>query len=159
MRVAYPVSLKNGFVDLNTTKEIKCKTEIDEKKLTREGDIILSASMPYNAAYITKETSGLFVPSFCLLIRIKNSLEIDAKFLTAFINSDNFKEQAKELVSKTTTPMLSVSRLKEVQIPVFDIEKQREISLYCENVQKEEIIMKHIIDLEKEKLNVVLGGI
>lgn len=153
-----PKAISGGKIEKEFLYPLQYKTEIDDNRLTQEGDVVLKLSTPYDAAYITKEEEGLLIPSFCLIVRIKDKSKLNPKFLTAFINSDVYGIQIKNMVSGAMTPMLTMGKLKEVVIKEFTIEEQDEIATYYENVCKAESIMKKIVELEKEKINVVLGG-
>ena len=54
-----------------------------KKKFTKEGDVVVKLSTPYNATYVTKENEGLAVPSFCAIIRVKKD-EMDANICLLF---------------------------------------------------------------------------
>lgn len=153
-----PKAVSGGRIDRKSLYSLKCKTEIDDSRLTKEGDVVLKLSTPYDAAYITKQDTDLIIPSFCLIVRIKDKTKLNPRFLTAFINSDVYTTQVKDMVSGAMTPMLTMGKVKEVSIMNLTIEEQDEIATYYENVCKKESIMKKIVELEKEKINAVLGG-
>ena len=59
---------------------------------------------------------------------------------------------------RTQVPMLTIGKVKEVFIKMLPLEEQKQIAEYYENICEKEIVMAQIIELEKEKLNAVLGG-
>ena len=153
-----PKAICAGGIVHENLYSLKYKSEIDESKLTREGDIVVKLSTPYDAAYITKNDEGMLITSFCTIIRIGNDKKINPRFLTAFINSQIYSEQIKKMLSGAGVPMLTMGKLKEVYIGIFSKEEQEEIAVYYENVCKKELLMKRIIELEKGKIDAVLGG-
>lgn len=153
-----PKAICAGRIVHENLYSLKYKSEIDESKLTREGDIVVKLSTPYDAAYITKNDEGMLITSFCTIIRIANDKKFNPRFLTAFINSQIYSEQIKKMLSGAGVPMLTMGKIKEVYIDNFSKEEQEEIAVYYENICKKELIMKRIIELEKEKMDAVLGG-
>lgn len=153
-----PKAISGGKIEKDFLYPLQYKTEIDCNRLTQEGDVVLKLSTPYDAAYITKDDVGLLIPSFCLIVRIKDKSRLNPRFLTAFINSDVYGTQIKNMVSGAMTPMLTMGKIKEVVLQDFTIEEQDEIAMYYENVCKKEIVIKKMVELEKEKINAVLGG-
>lgn len=152
-----PRAISSGKIEREFLYPLKYKVEIDDKKKTQEGDVVLKLSTPYDAAYVTKEEEGLLVPSFCLILRIKDKSKLNPKFLTAFINSEVYAEQVKNMVSGAMTPMLTMGKIKEVAIQKFTIEEQDRIASYYEDICEFERLMKVKIDLQKQKTNAVLG--
>lgn len=153
-----PKAIYAGGIVHENLYGLKYKSEIDESKLTREGDVVIKLSTPYDAAYITKDDEGMLITSFCVIIRVKNQSKINPRFLTAFINSQVYNEQIKKMLSGAGVPMLTMGKLKEVCIGSFSMEEQEEIAVYYENICRKELIMKRIIELEKEKIDTVFGG-
>lgn len=153
-----PKAISCGKIEKEHLYRLEHKTEIDDNKLTQEGDVVLKLSTPYDAAYVTKDDEKLLIPSFCLIIRIKDKTKLNPRFLTAFINSDVYGTQIKNMVSGAMTPMLTMGKIKEVLIKEFTLEEQDEIARFYENICKKESLMKQMVELEKEKINAVLGG-
>lgn len=155
--VVPPKAIAGGRIVHENLYELSIKGKVDEKKITKAGDIVVKLSTPYDAAYITEEDEGLLITSFCIIVRIKNK-NILPQFLTTFFNSDVYLDQVKMLVSGATVPMLTIGKVKEVYINDFTLEEQQQIAIYYHNLCEIERTMKEIIVLEKEKINSVLGG-
>lgn len=154
-----PKAINGGRIEKEFLHSLQYKTEFDCNRLTQEGDVVLKFSTPYDAAYVTKEDEGLLLPSYCLILRIKDKTKLNPRFLTAFINSELYGTQIKRVLSGADAPMLTIGKIKEVEIAEFTIEEQDEIAAFYKNLCEKESIMKQIIELEKEKINSVLGGI
>lgn len=157
VQVIPPKAIKGGKIEHNELYDLEYKTEFDEKKLAKAGDIVVKLSSPYDAAYITKEDEGLLITSFCIIIR-NTSKNIYDKYLAAFMNSEVYLNQAKNMVSGAQVPMLTIGKVKEVFIKMLPLDEQKQVAKYYENLCEKEIVMAQIIELEKEKLNAVLGG-
>lgn len=157
IQVIPPKAIKNGSLIKEELYDISYKTEFDEKKLTREGDIVVKLSTPYDAAYVTKEDEGLLITSFCIIVR-NDGKDVDSEYLAAFFNSDVYLKQAMSMVSGATMPMLTLGKIKEVEINVLTKDEQEQVATYYKAITEKEKIFSNVVRLEKEKLNTVLGG-
>jgi len=157
VQVIPPKAIKGGKILHDELYELEYKSEFDEKKLTKAGDIVVKLSSPYDAAYITEADEGLLITSFCIIIR-NTSKTLLSEYLAAFLNSGVYLDQVMDMVSGATVPMLTMGKIKDVVVKNMEIEEQRQVAEYFHNISLKEEVMAQIIALEKEKLNSVLGG-
>ncbi|MBE5949447.1 MAG: hypothetical protein E7261_10530 [Lachnospiraceae bacterium] len=157
VQVIPPKAIKSGKILHNELYELEYKTEFDEKKLTKAGDIVVKLSSPYDAAYITEADEGLLITSFCIIIRNTSKMLL-SEYLAAFLNSGVYLDQVMDMVSGATVPMLTMGKIKDVVINNMEVEEQKQVAEYFHNISLKEEVMAQIIALEKEKLNSVLGG-
>lgn len=157
VKVMPPKAIKGGKVIQEELYEIGYKTDFDEKKLTKAGDIVVKLSSPYDAVYITENDEGILIPSFCIIVRNTGEILI-SEYLAAFFNSGVYLDQIMDMVSGAAVPMITMGKIKDVYINIFDIEEQKQIAEYFNNISAKEELMAQIISLEKEKLNSVIGG-
>lgn len=136
--------------------------EIDNDKFTRVGDVVIKMSTPYDAAYITTETAGLAIPSFCAIIRTSGR-GIDARYLSAFLNSRYVRDQLTAKVSGGIRPMVKVTDIRSLEIPDISEADMKDIGeafmlsgkkkeALLEMVRTEEQIMNTIV------MNSIIGG-
>ena len=151
IKVLIPKSINKGIVEHSNLGSLNIKSELDSKKLTHEGDIVMKLSTPYDTCLITKEDETLLVPSFCAIIRV-NDVNINKNYLVAFLNSNYCLMQIKTLVSGSMA-MLSTGTMKKINIILPDIEKQNQMALDYHKVIEKEKILKKIIELEYEKID------
>ena len=156
-KILVPKAITNGYIDHDNLAEINIKTELDEKKLTKAGDIVLKLSQPYDASFIRKEDENLLVTSFCLILR-GISDEVNALYLLSVLNSSIYKEQALSLTSGATVPILTKGKVEKIDIDIVELEKQNEIVRFSEEISKKEKLFIKIIKLEKMKLENLLRG-
>ena len=71
VNVLAPKAISDGIIVKENLGELQICKKIDEEKFTKEGDVVVKLSTPYDATYVTKENEGLAVPSFCAIIRVK----------------------------------------------------------------------------------------
>lgn len=157
VKVIPPKAIKAGRIEQEELYDLNYKTEFDEKKLTKAGDIVVKLSSPYDAAYVTKEDEGLLITSFCIIIRNTGG-DVSSEFLAAFCNSGVYLRQVMNMVSGASVPMLTIGKVNEVKVNLFNREEQEQIAQYYKNLCEKEEVMEKIISLEKEKLDTVLGG-
>lgn len=152
-----PKAIKGGKIEHTELYELECKSDFDEKKLTKAGDIVVKLSSPYDAAYISEEDEGLLITSFCIIIR-NDGKNIKSDYLVAFCNSGIYLKQVMSMVSGATVPMLTIGKVKEARINVLPLEEQEQVAQCYRNICEKENVMQQIINLERERLDVVLGG-
>ena len=133
------------------------KTEPDPKRLTKEGDVVVKLSAPYNAVIIDKEHEDMLVSSFCSIIR--NIHGIDKGYLVAFLNSAICQKQLESSVAGSLMNIVSNGKLSELEIPLPDEAKQKEIGDYFEKTIKNRILLAKIQKLEEEKLASMIANL
>ncbi len=152
MKVLIPKAISNGTVNQAYLGKLDVKFGVDSKRITREGDIVIKLSTPYDACLITKEDEGLLVPSFCAIINNVPG-NILKEYLVAYLNSKACFMQINALVSCSTIAILSSGQIKRISIPVPELSLQKEISkTYVESIEKLKLLEK-ITRLEKEYLD------
>lgn len=158
VKVIPPKAIKSGKLQHDELYDVEYKNEFDEKKLTKEGDIVVKLSSPYDAAYVSKEDEGLLITSFCIIIR-NSGKNVSSEYLAAFCNSDVYMRQVMNMVSGAKVPMLTIGKIKEAKLNLPSMSDQEEIAKYYRTICEKEVVMGQIISLEKEKLNTVIGGV
>ena len=153
-----PKAIAKGVVIDSNISEVVVAKKVVGEKVTKEGDVIMKLSTPYEAAYITKKHEGLVIPSFCAAIRSKGS--VDPGFLCAVINSEYFTEQIKFKTAGTVLPMVKISDLRSIEIPVVSDEKMKAIGTeYMISCQKLVLLDQMIKNEQKIMNNRVLKGL
>ena len=153
-KVVIPKAItSDGFISTDDMPEENLKVEPPVDRITREHDIIIKLSTPFDSAIVTKENEGCIVPSFCAIIRNGDTLDLD--YLRAFLVSQNCKEQLKAKVSGAVMSILSIGKIKSVEIPVADAKAQRCIGEHYREAQNNLQIMSQIIALENKRNDVM----
>lgn len=162
IRVLSPKAISNGVINIDDVGTAVISKEIDNDKFTHEGDVVIKLSTPYDAAYITAETAGLAIPSFCAIIR-KSGNGIDAGYLSAFLNSRYVRDQLTAKVSGGNRPMVKVTDIRSLEIPNISESDMKDIGeafmlsgkkkeALLEMIRTEEQIMNTIV------MNSIIGG-
>lgn len=153
VKVLIPKAICNGHPNKEELTTIDVKIDVDAKRVTKAGDIVMKLSTPYDACIITKEDEGLLVPSFCAIINNVPEQMILKEYLLAYLNSKSCFMQIKNIVIGSTIAILSAGQIKKISIPVPDLLTQREIAdRYMQEMEKIRLLDK-IVKLEKEYLD------
>lgn len=121
-----PRTLAEG-IDPDTLEEIIVDEEAltsNRIKVTREGDVVIKLTTPYDAAYITEEFVGLVITSHCVLIWNLNPDEIDDRYLAYVLYSPYGKDCLSSRTSGTASSMLKVRDIMGFPIPMLPLEEQ-----------------------------------
>ena len=153
-KVVVPKSINaDGTIDVSVMPEEALKVEADPKKLTVPGDIVMKLSPPYDAGLVTEETKGCIIPSFCAIVKCPQKM--DVRYLLAFMNSATCKEQLQGQVSGSVMTVLSVGKVKNVDIPFPPIEEQEQIGQRFMETQRKLSIIRQIAQLESKRNDIV----
>lgn len=159
VNVLAPKAISDGIIVKENLGELQICKKIDEEKFTKEGDVVVKLSTPYDATYVTKENEGLAVPSFCAIIRVKED-KLDAKYLSAFFNTEYVREILKSKVMGSIRPMVKVSDLRNLDIPYVSEEDMADIGQAYILSGKKKSILSDMIETEtKIMANIVLKSI
>ena len=120
VKVLVPKSISGGVIVKEDLGEANLSKGIDNDKYTKAGDVVIKLSTPYDAAYVTEEFEEIAIPSFCATIRVKDN-DVNAKYLSAFLNSSYIRELLISKVIGSARPMIKITDLRAIEIP--DINK------------------------------------
>lgn len=153
-KVVIPKAItSDGFISIADMPEENLKVDAPVDRITRENDIVIKLSTPFDSAIVTKETEGCVVPSFCAIIRNGDTLDLD--YLRAFLVSQSCKEQLKAKVSGAVMSILSIGKIKSVEIPMAAENLQHHIGERYREAQEKLQIMNQIIALENKRNDVL----
>lgn len=139
--VLHPRAIVNGFINDSQLDEINVSKAIDDDKITREGDVVIKLSTPYEAVVIDKEHENLLIPSFCAVFRCKT--DIDPYFICALINSSYIREKIKSKIAGTVRPMVRISDLRLIDFPEINKHKMKKYGAeYKLSLKKRELLSK-----------------
>lgn len=160
VKVLVPKAVVNGVVvrdDLGSAVLVK---KIDADKYTKFGDVVLKLSTPYDAAFITDENEGLVLPSFCAVIRMKKGSRMNAKYLTAYLNSEFVRNKLRDKVIGATRPMIKVSDVRTLELPQISERDMKDIGEAFLLSGKKKAILNEMIEMENRIMeNVILASI
>ena len=160
VQVLAPKAISNGIIIKEDLGKAVLSKDVDENKYTKEGDVVIKLSTPYDAAYVTSKDIGLVIPSFCATIRILNDNLIDAKYLSAFLNTSYVRNQLTAKVVGSSRPMIKISDIRALEIPEVSIEDMRDIGeAYRLSGRKKEILLEMVQTESMLMENIILASI
>ena len=160
VQVLAPKAISSGIIIKEDLGKAVLSKDVDENKYTKEGDVVIKLSTPYDAAYVTSKDIGLVIPSFCATIRILNDNLIDAKYLSAFLNTSYVRNQLTAKVVGSSRPMIKISDIRALEIPEVSIEDMRDIGeAYILSGRKKEILLEMVQTESMLMENIILASI
>lgn len=147
-KVLHPKAIENGAINDDDLTDVRFSKEVDREKFTREGDVVIKLTTPYEAVVIDENHVDLVIPSFCAVIRAQG--DINPYFLCALINSPYVKEQIKSKIAGTIRPMVKISDLRLVEIPEMSEEKMNALGEEYRLSLKKLDLLSRIMNTEKE---------
>lgn len=158
--VLSPKAVADGVIIKEDIGEAILAKEVDQDKYTRAGDVVIKLSTPYDAAYVTETGAGLLLPSFCAAIRITKEDVMDAKYLSAFLNSSYIKEQLISKVVGAGRPMIKITDIRALAIPRVSPKDMKDIGEAYILSGEKKAILREMIETESRLMeNIVLGSI
>ena len=160
VQVLAPKAISNGIIIKEDLGKAVLSKDVDENKYTKEGDVVIKLSTPYDAAYVTSKDIGLVIPSFCATIRISNDNLIDAEYLSAFLNTSYVRNQLTAKVVGSSRPMIKISDIRALEIPEVPIKDMRDIGeAYILSGRKKEILLEMVQTESMLMENIILASI
>lgn len=132
---------ENGYLEKEYLDEFISIEKLDNKQISKEGDIVVRLSYPNTAIYVNKELEGILVPSSFVIIRV-NTNHILNNYVQIYLNSDDVKKQLMPDTIGSAISIVKTSSFKDIKIPIYPLEYQKKV-----------INMNNIILKEKELLN------
>lgn len=121
-----------------------------DDKLTKENDLLFRLVYPNKLVYISKEQENLLVTSQLCIIRTNKEI-LNPTFLKWYLESKLGKEKIMLEMRGSSIQKISVSSLRNIEIPEVEIEKQRNIEDLINLWKKEQETLQSLIE-SKEKL-------
>ena len=147
-KVLQPKAIGNNVIKDEDLTDIRFAKDVEREKFTREGDIVMKLSTPYDAVVIDENHVDLVIPSFCAVIRTEEG--INPYYICALINSSYIKDQIKARIAGTVRPMMKISDLRTVNIPKVSNDKMNAIGEEYQLSLKKLDLLTKIINSEKE---------
>lgn len=160
VKVLVPKAISSGVIVKADLGEAEIGKKIDDDKYTREGDVVIKLSTPYDAAYVTAENAGIAIPSFCAAIRITDENKMDARYLSAFLNSSYVRDELTAKVVGSTRPMIKITDIRALEVPELSKKDMQDIGQAFVLSGQKKATLQEMIDNETKLMeNIVLASI
>lgn len=144
-----PKAIENGYLNHDNLSCFNILDTTTNIKLSEPRDIIMKVTTPYDACIIEDVDAGLFIPSFCIKMKV-NDPRINPYYLLSYINSSSFNNVVKAQSVGVLVNIINISKIKEIEIPLIPLEEQEVIgNKYINTIEKIKT-MKEIIALEHD---------
>lgn len=84
-KVLIPRSMSGGSV-IDSELAVERVGGVKEEFFTREGDVIIKLSTPYDSVYIDEGHEGILVTSFGMILRAKEDAPLSMRYLSMYLN-------------------------------------------------------------------------
>lgn len=160
VKVLVPKAIVSGVIVKEDLGDAELGKQIDEEKYTYEGDVVIKLSTPYDAAYVNEENAGIAIPSFCAAIRITDNDKMDARYLTAFLNSSYVRDELTAKVVGSARPMIKITDIRALEVPELNMKDMQDIGKAFVLSGLKKATLQEMIDNETKLMeNVVLASI
>lgn len=156
VKILTPKAISAGKIDLKELTSIRLKQSIDDKKQTKQGDVIIKLSTPYDAALIGPNEERLAYTSFTAVVRDLDKDRLDALFLTAYLNTDYVKELLRLRAGVTSLPVVKIKDIRELELPDVPLAKQKLIGEAYQSCVNKIEILREMQDNEKQIINSIV---
>ena len=137
-RVLVSSAMESGRI---VDEEIVTETisRVKDDLYTREGDVVLKTSTPYDCLYIDAGHAGLLVTSFAVILRPLQGAEIDMRYLAAYLNLSQTNENLKQSSKGATLQLLKKKDIEDFKVPIVPLGDQERIAkLYGNTLARKE---------------------
>lgn len=140
------VEMIQGYENLHISSE-----KISDTYFTQEGDVLIRLREPIRSIFVSQDATGLLISSLVVIVRVDRE-QILGEFLAYYLNSSLPQAYFQAKVRGTTIPMIRVSDLKELEIPLPALQRQKQIVALMQESDRELSLLKEMIT-QKSLLN------
>ncbi len=146
----------NGYIDNAFLEEFPAAELLKAEYLTWPGDVIVRLTTPYTAVLISKDQSGLVIPSHFVVIR-PDVKKILAEYLYWLLNTDKIKAKLQQNTSSTMIGTVKPKLYANLDIELISLANQRKIAELNLLAKKEQELLEELIEQKgmyyKEAIN------
>ncbi len=141
----------NGQFDGESFEVFFSSEELHGQVITQPGDIIIRTFVPPNPIVITREFSGIVVPSQLASIRVKDTNKVNPDFLRYYLSQESVWQRLAVGGTGTALRIIKVSELTKISIPIPSIEIQRDIVEITELTKRKKQLYEEL-SVQEDKL-------
>lgn len=151
VKVLVPAAMADLHID-DAQLIAETVSKVKEDLFTREGDVVVKASTPYDCVYIDKTHEGLLVTSFGIILRPSCKVALDMRYLAAYLGLEQTNKELQNMSKGMTIQLLKKRDIGDLMIPVPPAEEQVRLGALSEGVQR----CKELCRAISEKSDVLL---
>lgn len=129
--------------------------EVKQENLTRESDVVIKLSTPFDSMRVDKNHEGILVTSFAMVLRKKPEVDLDMQYLSMYLNMAQTKAvlQAKSAGVSTALSMLKRKDVADLEVPLLPLEHQQTLAELFEVTQQQNAQYEKLIALGNELIS------
>lgn len=143
-------------IDKTKLKQVQTTGEIDQKFISKKGDIIIGLSSPYSLAIIGDDFSGIIIPSQFALIRVTRK-NILPEYLIAYLASDDIFSKLQDMERGVLVKRIDLTTLNSLPLYLPPISKQQKIANLRAMIKEENSLNYQYAKLTEQKNNYYLN--
>lgn len=151
VKVLLPRAMQGGAI-IDEELAIETVGEVKEENFTREGDVVIKLSTPYDSVYIDKAHEGIMITSFGMVLRKRDDTELDMRFLSLFLNlpQTNSVLQAVSTGQSAAMAMLKRQTVADIEVSLLPLERQEKLASLSQIVRERKNQYERLIELDNE---------
>lgn len=142
---------QRGLLNKNEFEDFESNEILNNKYLTKKGDVIIRLSYPYTAITISDNEEGILIPSLFAIVRLNNDIILPG-YLSIFLNSEHMKKLYSKSSIGSKIQIIKTSMLKEIDVKIHNIERQQKIVEFNKLALREIKLLEQLY-IEKAKLH------
>lgn len=131
-------------------EEFQSNEKLDQHYFTSEGDVLIRLSYPNTAVCVSKQQSGLLVPSYFAIIKVDYTRFLP-EYVAWFLNLDIVKRELERSQAGTRIPTTNKNVLKMIKVSPISLSKQQAMTELLKLYHREKSLYQKLVD-EKEQL-------
>lgn len=132
---------------LSNLDSVEFSEKLNEKYLTKNGDILMKLTSPNDAIYIEEE--GLVIGERIAIIRLLDE-EFNYKFVAHLLNSSTIKKQLNRVIGSGASSKVSIKDIKDLQLDVPELDIQNKLALLLDSIDDRISIYNDLIESDKK---------
>lgn len=114
----------NGMFNNEPYDKFESNEILEPMYFTEKNDILIRLTYPYTAIYIDEKHSGLLVPSYFAIIKIKNDIFLP-EYVALYLNTEKVKKELLKSQTGTMMPSTNKNILSRIDINTLSKEEQK----------------------------------
>lgn len=145
VKVLTPAAMSDNRID-DCQLVTETVSQIKDGLYTKENDIILKASTPYDCVFIDKTHKGLLVTSFGLILRSRPDSTVDMRYLAAFLGLAQTNKELQSMSKGMTIQLIKKRDLGDLMVPLPALNDQARIAALFESTRQRKELCRAIVE-------------
>lgn len=123
-------ALQEGYIDHSALSTSELGSKPGDAYLTHVGDVLVSLSRPFSAAYVGAADEGLLIPSSCAIVRVTGEAATDwnPAYVAGYLTLPPVTKLLASQAGGARSMSISIATLGSLDVPEAPIEIQNEIA-------------------------------